>query len=436
MGFQARVAVQEGREERSGQPVVVVERHRVKDVSEAAASLGVWMGQTVRAARHAAPSAKYAEIDRAGLGELEREFGDRCLSVTPWVEPVGPGEVYLDLRWAGDWRGTIDGLLASFVPALGWRVYAGVAAGKGLARSVTRLVMERPPRTGDLRGVYKTEIVPGTERTFLRNLPLRNLTFLPEGFEEDLGRLGVRTAGELLEIPETSLLTKFGGRGALARAAALGLDGRRVATAYPPGQITEELSVPEELEGDATLAAVPALAKRVAAGLAAKLQAQGKGCLYLEVFLLPMGRRLYRRFAAKPWHQQDELARTLEGLLTEVLRQERRPSLESVLATARELVTPRVQQLELFAATGPARGANTLGGGGRDGLTAVMGGGGRPVGFGLEKAIASINLKFPGHPVKLGKEFTEPRRERMLALYDPYRSKAVSGKGPPAAPGD
>ncbi len=420
MGFQVQAAAEEGREPWPGQPVVVVKHHRVEDVSEAAASLGVWMGQTVRAARHATPAARYTEVDQALLGRLERDLGDRCLSMTPWVEPAGPGEVYLDLRWAGDWRKAIDDLLTSFVPDLGWRVYAGVAENKGLAWSAVRLAMDKPPRTGELSGVYKTEIPPGSERAFLRNLPLRHLALIPEGFEDDLARLGVRTAGELLEIPETTLLTRFGGRGALARAAALGSDGRVVSAAYPPGQITEETSLAEELEGEAALAALPALGERIAAGLAAKLRAEGKGCLYLEVYLLPGGRRLFRRFSAKPWHHEGEVARVIQGLLTEVLSKERKPVLESILATARELVVPQAHQLELFAAgAGPARTTEA----------------GR-IRSGLDNAIASINLKFPGQAVKLGREFTEPRREKMLAIYDPYRSKVVLEKGPPTAPGD
>ena len=399
MGFLVQAAAEEGREPRPGQPVVVADGHRVEDVSEAAASLGVWMGQTVRAARHAAPSAKYTGVDQALLGKLGRDLGDRCLSMTPWVEPAGPGEAYLDLRWAGDWRQAVDDLLASFVPDLGWRVYAGVAENQSLAWSAVRLAMDKPPRTGELRGVCKTEIPPGSEKAFLRELPLKHLALIPEGFEEDLARLGVKTAGELLGIPETTLLTRFGGRGALARAAALGSDGRMVSAAYPPGQITEETVLAEELEGEAALAAVPALSKRIATGLAPKLQAQGKGCLYLEVYLLPGGRRLFRRFAAKPWHHEGEVARVIQGLLTEVLSKERKPVLESVMTTARELVIPRAKQLELFTmAAAPAR-----------------------TGSELDKALASINLKFPGQAVKLGREFTEPRREKMLALYDPYR---------------
>ncbi len=86
-----------------------------------------------------------------------------------------------------------------------------------------------------------------------------------------LGRLGLRTLGDLAALPAADVASRFGNAGETAHRLARGLDARPLAPRPPPADlsVTQEFDPPETLAEPVVFAA-KALAERLHAGLAAR----------------------------------------------------------------------------------------------------------------------------------------------------------------------
>jgi hypothetical protein len=142
---------------------------------------------------------------------------DLCAQLTPFVEPVGPNEGFLDLTGCGPLERLWSRLEKELGP-LRW----GMAGNKMVARIAYQCGNKKVPE--------------GSEGAFLAPLSLDYLPF-PPGVIRELRNLGLFTIGQLAAVPLRDLERQLGPLGRELFQAARGIDQSKVQAAYPPPRI-------------------------------------------------------------------------------------------------------------------------------------------------------------------------------------------------------
>jgi protein ImuB len=213
----------------------------VGEVSGAAQALGIHRGMRLGEALSRCPGLRLIPPDperaartwEAVLAGLER--------IGAAVEPGAPGEACFDAALLRRmYGGHFEGVLARARKA----VPAPARWGAGTSRFCA-YAAARGARPG--RGA---KIVPaGAERAFLAPLPV---SLLPPPLGAELApvleRLGVRTLGELADLPSAAVADRFGAPGVRARELAFGRD-TALRPRAPGERLMEEIELPEAVSG-------------------------------------------------------------------------------------------------------------------------------------------------------------------------------------------
>lgn len=257
-----------------GAPAAVLHANRVVAVSPVARDEGVVPGLRRREAQARCPElaviahdpARDARAFEAVIGALE--------VLTPRIEIIAAGTCAFATRgpsryFGGD-RSLAERAELLAADALGART--GVAG---------------PPRAGVADGLFAaslaaragvTVVPPGTSAAFLAPLPAETLD--RDDLVGLLARLGLRTLGQFAELPEASVVARFGADGALAHRLARGLDGRPLVAGRP----RLELAVTAELDPPADrIDRVAFVAKTLADELHARLSGLGVACTRVAI---------------------------------------------------------------------------------------------------------------------------------------------------------
>ncbi len=218
----------------------------IVDAMEEAWDAGVRPGMPEAEAMARCP----ALIVRAASGERDRAAQEALLGVavgtSPRVEDGGPGIVYVDL----------DGLAGLYgdEPAVGERlarqaVHVGLPACVGIAGS--RAAALSAARLG-----RRVSVVPnGGEGVWLAPAPL-SLLALPPELSRVFARWGVRTLGDLADLPRGGLVARLGEAGLAAQDLARGLDATPFRPYTPPPFYQEAQGLEWEIDSLERLGAV------------------------------------------------------------------------------------------------------------------------------------------------------------------------------------
>jgi protein ImuB len=209
-------------------------------------------------------------------------------ALTPRLELTVPGRGAFPTRGPSRYFGG-DTLLAERAAqlaagALGGRgpVYVGVADGPfaaTLAATAPSSVARSRREPAGTRHSY-TVVPPGASPAFLAPFPLDALGAAFLDLVDVLGRLGLRTLGDLAALPGSAMLGRFGPDGATAHRLATGLDERPPATRPPPA----EWAVDTELDPPADRVDTVAFAARaLAEQLHDRVASQGLACARVVV---------------------------------------------------------------------------------------------------------------------------------------------------------
>ncbi|WP_420621391.1 DNA polymerase Y family protein [Candidatus Poriferisodalis sp.] len=274
-------------------PAAVVFVGRITALTPAAAAAGVRTGMRRRQAQSECPALELIERDP----DLDaRRFAPVVAALedlTPRVEVLTPGCCVVATRgpsryYGGDEalaelvRQTAAGVLAD--AQTGATISVGIADGLFVAGLAARLASTRAPSTQVL-------VVPaGASAAFLSRLSQRTLAgaFSPLGDDPDaasdftdvLGRLGLRTLGDVAALPVTDLIGRFGTQGEWAHRLASGRDFRL----SQPAAAGPELSVETEIDPPADrLDTVAFAAKSLADQLDAQLTRLGQALVCVEI---------------------------------------------------------------------------------------------------------------------------------------------------------
>ena len=232
----------------------------VGEVSAAAEAFGLVRGMRLGEAMSRCPALGLIPPDPEGVRSLWNGVLDRLEAIGAEVESDRAGAGYFESAGLhGLHGGGLAGVLAEARRVLGPGARFGAAPSRFAAHAAALQVR---PRRGRRAFVVEESGVRG----FLAPLPVALLRSRPElqALPEIFERLGIRTLGEVAELPSRALAERFGHPGLLAHDLARGsdfpLEPRR-----PPEPVSERLDLPEAASGQQLERALELLMARVLA---------------------------------------------------------------------------------------------------------------------------------------------------------------------------
>ena len=224
--------------ELAGRPVLVGGmggRGVVASASYEARAFGVTSAMPMARALRLCPKAVVVSPDFAAYSEVSKQIREIFLSVTPLVEPLSIDEAFLDVagsaRLFGSPSDIGERIRGRIRDELGLPASVGIAPNKFLAK----LCSGKAKPDGMLH--LKAEDV----QAFLRPLGARDLWGVGEQTAARLERFGVRTVGEIADLPEPTL-ARIVGHAAAAQLTRLarGADDRPVVVYEPAKGMSAE----------------------------------------------------------------------------------------------------------------------------------------------------------------------------------------------------
>ncbi|HLJ69331.1 MAG TPA: hypothetical protein VKX16_18400 [Chloroflexota bacterium] len=259
------VAVEESRRPQiRSRPIVIGglphQRGQVREANLLAQRSGVRAGMALSQAYQQCPDAVFLIPDPACYEARWTEVCNSLASFTPLVEPVVMGQAVCDMsgcerRWGDVWE--MAQAITSEIRRHGIDPRLGIASNRIVAELASSI-------TGDDGTIV---IPPGGERRFLSNLPLALLPDLDPMMALTFQVLGLKTIGQLAELPASAVRQRFGARGEQLHSYARGIDPRPV---VPP---LSRLSISARREcEDGSIEEALAAVQRLAEICAAELQ--------------------------------------------------------------------------------------------------------------------------------------------------------------------
>lgn len=280
--------------------VIVVRANRVVAASMAARTAGIEIGLRRRAAQRRCPSVEVVDHDPGRDARAFEPVASSLDAITPGVEVTHPGTLAFATRGPSRYFGGDESLaerVAWMVSgALGgrWPVRVGVADGAFGAL----LAAQQAHRQGTAFVV----VPPGGGAAFLAPHPVSTLL---EGIEvpdviDVWQRLGLRTLGQVSELPRGDVAARFGHPGVAAHRLASGLDLRPLAARHPAPDlaVTQDLDPPVDQVDRAAF-----VAKVLADQLHARLAGDGLACTQVLV----EARTEHGEVLARQWRHEGAL---------------------------------------------------------------------------------------------------------------------------------
>lgn len=338
---------QRDRPELRGRPVIVGGDPRARGVVSAASyearAFGVHSAMPLRTAAALCPDGTFLPVDGAKYRRESRRVMEILGRFTPLLEQVSIDEAFLDVAGSEPLFGPPE--------AIARRIRAAVRDEVGLTASVgaatTKLVAKI---ASDLRKPDGLVVVPpGEEAAFLAPLPIRRLWGVGEQTRVVLAEHGVRTIGDLAELPVDVLVRRLGAHGATLHDRARGIDPSPVTGDVAAKSVSHEHTFDVDTT-DAEVIERTLLA--LAEGVASRLRAGGVRASTIAVKVRDSGFNTVTRQRTLP--EPTDLADPIFRAALELVRPEVRGRRIRLLGVgAHGLGEPA--QMSLFATEDPRR---------------------------------------------------------------------------------
>jgi protein ImuB len=299
----------------AGAPVMVADGRCVKAVSASARAAGVRRGMRRRSAAALCPDGVMAPADPVRDARAFEEVAILVHTLIPGVELLRPGLLLCPAAGASRYHGGDGELVEHLLTQL--TVETGAEAWVGIADGLLAAILAA--RDGLV-------VAPGRSREYLDPRPLRDLGLALQGTAhgEDLdvlmdllGRLGIKTLGDLARLPAGNVTERFGSVGVWARRLARAEDALTAPGHRLPMEFTA-IHQPDEPMNRVDQAALAARA--LAENLHAQLARHGQGYSRLKVSATTeAGERLERTWRLEGVDSDgvtDRVRWQLEGWLT------------------------------------------------------------------------------------------------------------------------
>ena len=252
-----------------GKPVVVGgkpdRRGVVAAASYEARAYGVHSAMPLLTASRLCPQAIFIEGNYKRYREASQKFMAILANFSPFLEPLGIDEAYLDVTGFESLHGSIPAMAVKLKQCV--KDELGLCASIGIASSkvVAKIASDKSKPDGLL------DVPDGGERAFLAPLQVNRLPGIGKKSEQVLKRLGIGTIGQLAALPTETLKSHFGAFGKLIHDHASGIDDRKVETTIAVKSIRRETTFSRDTKDMATIqATLRYLSERVGSELRQK----------------------------------------------------------------------------------------------------------------------------------------------------------------------
>jgi len=308
--------------ELNGKPVVVGgkpdRRGVVAAASYEARAYGLHSGMPLVTASRLCPQAIFIEGSFRRYRDVSRRFMAVLAEFSPYLEPLGLDEAYLDVSGFESLHGSLRQMALKIKQRvrdeLGINASIGIAGGKVVAKVASDL--SKPD------GLL--EVPPGEERRFLSRLPVNRLPGIGKKNEQILRRLGIGTIGQLAALPLSVLKIRFGAYGEILHHHANGIDDRPVS---PPGEarsISRETTFAQDTRNATLLkATLRYLGERVGSDL--RRQGKQAKCVTIKLRYADFTTITRQQTLNQPAVTDQSIFDTGSKLLAKELSQEKQP---------------------------------------------------------------------------------------------------------------
>ena len=214
-----------------GKSVVVVgkpgSRGVVATASYEARAFGLHSAMPLSTAVRLCPQAIFIEGNYHRYAEVSKKFMAILADFSPFLEPMGLDEAYMDVTGFDSLHGSIRQMALKIKQRV--KDELGIVASIGIAscKVVAKVASDESKPDGLI------EVPAGGEAAFLAALATRKLPGVGKKTEQVLIGLGIRTIGQLARMPPNALKSRFGVFGDTLHRHANGLDNSPVT---PPGE--------------------------------------------------------------------------------------------------------------------------------------------------------------------------------------------------------
>ncbi|MCL4445842.1 MAG: DNA polymerase IV [Actinobacteria bacterium] len=240
--------------ELNGVPVVVGgtgKRGVVASCNYEARLFGVRSAVAMATARRLCPNAVFIDGRYSRYVEVSAKLYELLTTVSPVVERIGLDEAFLDIGGATRLFGAPIEIAArlreSVLEELGLNCSVGVGRSKMIAKLASKAAKPHLTQRGVEVGDGVLVVEDSSERSFLDPLPVSWLWGVGAVTRKRLSELGVKTVGDLAQIPESILIREFGSsHGTHLALLSKGIDESPVVASRPPKSIGREVTFAQD----------------------------------------------------------------------------------------------------------------------------------------------------------------------------------------------
>jgi DNA polymerase-4 len=302
------------RPELRGKPVIVGggpdQRGVVTSASYEARKFGVHSAMPLRTAGKLCPHGIFLDGHHKKYGEWSDRVATILGRFSPIVEMVSIDEAYLDLagteRLHGPPLAAADKLLRTVTSATGLPCSGGLGS--------TRLVAKVGSEQAKPRGLVW--VPAGSEARFLAPLPVRKIPGIGEVTERSLLALGLKTVGEIADVPHEKLQKIFGQWGTALYRKARGGDSYEFVIDAEPKSISHNHTFGEDTSDAPTLLT---MLSHLSQKACKRLRESGLSARTLTLTIRYTGFDTYTRSKtlSEPTNLDSEIFATYQGLFHE-----------------------------------------------------------------------------------------------------------------------
>ena len=308
--------------ELKGKPVVVGGRPQgrgvVASASYEARAFGLHAGMPLATASRLCPQAIFIEGSFPKYRHASERFMTILADFSPYVEPLGLDEAYLDVTGFESIYGSIHQMAVKIKQRI--KDELGLCASVGIAncKVVAKVASELSKPDGLL------EIAAGNERSFLAPLPVAKLPGIGRKTERILNGLGINTIEELSIMSLGALKSHFGAFGEVLHRFARGTDDREVEPPAATKSISRETTFGKDTRDHSRLkATLHYLGERV--GVELRQRGKRARCITLKLRYADFTTITRRHTLNQTTDSDQTIFDTGVKLLDKALSQERQP---------------------------------------------------------------------------------------------------------------
>jgi len=227
-----------------GKPVIVggdpERRGVVASASYEARPFGIHAGMPLSQARRLCPEAIFVRANFPRYKDASNKFMQILSDFSPYIEPLGLDEAYLDVTGCEQSYGSPQKLALGIKERIHKELNLTASVGIATCKVVAKIASDLCKPDGLL------EIAQGEERNFLNPLPVAKLPGVGKKTEQALKEMGIATIGELASLPLEIVKRHFGKFGAVLHSYAKGMDDRRVEAPCEPKSISQQITFAQD----------------------------------------------------------------------------------------------------------------------------------------------------------------------------------------------